>query len=97
MRQVKKMALPACIASRLAARPKLSHLARSFNAAGLIPSSVFMHSFDRVTDEIVAKFKLSLDSEEREQVDKLLSDAQAAYATAWNCSVSGAAMSSPVS
>ena len=83
LRHVEKVALPACIASRIASRPKVSHIAQALNTSGLISYSTFMADFDGITEDCVASLERSLDNEERSQVRKLVEEASACYEQGW--------------
>ena len=81
--------MPASISSRIASRPKIAHIARSFNKAGLIPYSCILNQYDKVTEDAISSFQRCLDEEEKAQVRPLIDSATVYYDNAWNNAKSG--------
>ena len=83
---IEKVALPAPIGLRIMAGPKVAHLARELNTAGLVTLSRFMVRYDSITDVAVAAFASSLDELERRKgrdlTQKTLIFTEAALASA---------------
>ena len=84
-------ALPANIASRVLARPKVADLSAALRHAGLLDSHELLEHFDASTGSAVADFLEVLDEQERGQVAAMLEQARAAAEESWQTAKSGIA------
>ena len=89
LRSAVDTALPANIASRILARPKITELSSDLFHAGLLDGNELLEHFDEVTRCAVQEFIAELDDTESEQVLGLLERAGASAAERWALAKTG--------
>ena len=83
MRRARDVALPAVIASRAVARPKVQQLDAELAKAGLLPAGRLLAEHDAASGKAVGMLKAELDEAEATQVERLVAEAAATAAVAW--------------
>ena len=91
----KDVVLPAAIASRTMARPKVQDIEAELSKAGLIEDGLMLSHFDQVTEDLVGSFEGLLVQSEAEQVRPLLARARQAAACEWEALRDGLTPTSP--
>eukprot|EP00973_Karenia_brevis_P019551 2682380-Karenia_brevis.AAC.1 len=82
-RLAKNTALPAALASRAMARPKVAMIGQALQKAGLMPGQNLIDQFDDTTAGAVEAFRSLLDEPESQQLDGFLSKAADTAAAQW--------------
>ena len=91
-RQVMESALPAFCASRVAARPLVASLGEALAAAGLLPVSTLMASYDERTQAAVERLVNRLTPDGGERVREIIADSADAAAEGWARLLGGGAV-----
>eukprot|EP00973_Karenia_brevis_P061843 8602127-Karenia_brevis.AAC.1 len=90
-RSASTVALPAALAGRIMARPKVEEMAVAMERAGLMDIGSFMQHFDGVTAQAIQRYADQLDREEKDQVVPLVQAAAEQAKTQWMCIRAGVA------
>ena len=83
MRRAQDIALPAVVASRIMARPKVQQLGDELHKAGLLLDGQLLQEHDAATERAVALFTATLDDAEACQVAPLVRQAAENAAIDW--------------
>jgi hypothetical protein len=83
VRRATDVALPASVASKIMATPKVKQLGEDLARTGLLRPGQLEEQFSTGLQDVTTAFKLQLDAPERSQVDDLVERAQAAAAGDW--------------